>query len=1318
MVHSTITVNQMKSDGKRKMALKPKVNRRNLLLFLGAIAVSVFVAVFGFYGYLHYQQWSNRQRVPIARIAQAERANSPADIQEKVVQSAALEKEHAREKIISDNTIQGRVTIPRSPSIEIFPVLLDGIPNASSYRPVGLKSVKVSYTEREFRKEREEWYRKLMVEEYLRVGHRDPKWNDRVIAFLTESARRLAVRRYQELRHTEFDEVQFPIGLAEEGASILELGCNEPLVRAMLIEELYRRRQSYEGFLEGTHLIANLNIDSYSELAKFMVFRPLFYWDDFTSYRVQATIHFRKSLIHADFSRTSRRIMYYEGQMLLQYESFEAIPEFILSLNFDEDVDPWLRNMLMADFYHQIAIDASLLSYFWYSYSGVARDNPTALRTVHTDHLRRAYLYYLQAWKIDSELVEAPWRLFRMSFEQEVSYINMTSSPPERLILERLSNADPRYWLDQIVAKQFDFLPIYRLYLSKVNPPREAGNDSTLYRELMQFGAECLESGQFGTSIPLLYYDALLAVVKKLDSAEPRNSNQNNLFFACQEFVEPLERMLTGYNETFSTNQQNYFSTLIACVLWHQGKFEEAIKRFESQPGNMHANAFRDMFLDHMGVVRAHAGRKTYASPPGAGIVVNAELSSRDNHLLLSLADGRVGHWDILHQRFEEKFRLGDEQEVSDAAIAISENAAFVSVYQSPSIQIFNAESFAKMVDLAIGPGIQSHLVSRAGHLLACENGKDVQIWNLPERKAIASIPLRIAATADQNSSNHVCNCTFSEDDSLFAFVVTEPRPADATRANKPMAPPNRLAVWNLEQQKIVYDGSPFSLNITSVRFCDDGHKLIVAGTDWSEEELFGTGYGKHHRIRILNLASGKIDMEFSSFNALRSAMEFGHDGSQLVAFDNKQVLVFDRKTGKELSSIRPFADKIAHLVCDMRTSKLVALDDRGRIVRIDESIKEGRNLVSVIPDLCRQSFPMRVSVEPNRKLVALCDGIEGGTIWRLSEGKSVGYNYRETSEVGTRAFAFSADLRQLATSPSTYTQTLKDFLFDWKIRVARATTSRLSYSETLKRLSSALADTKIQLWDTSAHRIVRTLEGCGDEICCADFSPNGKLFVAGLKNGSVVIWDLRSDSSLAARVLGDQGAAITVLCFSASGERLLTAANKGDSFGKTVLAKLQLWEVASNLEDCKVVNQFEFPQQFEFSSDIQNLDFSDDGKFILASDAEKTCVYSLQEGIIVEVLGSLAKFRPNDTSFIVTNSKNTTMTTFWHYDIKGEQIRTFATWMHNPISSFTFSPDGNTIMVSGPSNGLAAWEVESGNRVMFISDVFDKNRLDSVRTE
>ena len=1294
------------------MVRKHRVNRRNLFLFLSAIVASVFAAVFCFYGYLQFQQWSNRQSVPISRLTQGERTNGPANTPAMNVQSAALEKEHAREKIILDNTIQGKVRIPRSPSVEIFPVLLDGIPKASTYQSVELKNVKVNYTEREFKNEREEWYRKLLVEEYLRVGHRDPKWNDRVIAFLTESARRLAVRRFQELRHNEFDREQFQIGLAEEGASILELGCNEPLVRAMRIEELHRQRQYYQGFLEGSNLIANLNIESYSELAKFMIFRPLFYWGDFEKYGEQATLHFRKSLIHANLSSISRRILYYEGQMILQYENLESIPEFILSLNFDEDVDPWLRNMLMADFYHQIALDASLLRYYWYSYSGVERENPAALRTVHTDHLRRAYLYYLQAWKIAPELVEAPLRLFPMSYEQEVSYIDMTSPPPERLVLDRLSEVDPRYWFDQVVAKQFDFLPIYQLYRSKVNPPREAGNDSTLYRELMKFGTECLDSEQFGTSIPLLYYDALLAVVRKLESAAPGNSNQNSLFYACQEFVEPLERMLKGYSEIFSSNQQNYFSTLIACVLWQQGKYEEALSRFKVQPGNMQANAFRDMSVDPMGVVRAHAGRKTHANPPRAGLVVNAELSARDSRLVLSLADGRVGHWDILHDRFEEGYSLNEEHKDSDATIAISENAAFVSTYKSPSIQILNAESFAKMVEFSIGNGIQSHLVSRAGHHLACENGKEVSIWDISEQKAIASIPLRITPTADQNTPGHVCDCTFSEDDSLFAFVVAEPRAADAPRANKPLAPPNRLAVWNLEQQKIVYDGSPFSLNITSVRFCDEGKKLLVAGTDWSEEELFGSGYVKHHRIRILNLASGKTEMEIVSSNALRSVMEFGHDSSQLVAFDSDRVLMFDRKTGKALSSIRPFADKISRLVCDWRTSKLIALDNRGGIVRIDKSIKEGRNLVSVMPDLCRNAFPMRVSIEPSRKLVAVCDGIEGGTIWKLSEGKSVGYAFRQESEIGTRALAFSADFRQLATSPSTYSQTLKEFLLEWKSRVLRRRTSPLTYSQTLKRLSSALIDIKIQLWDTSANRTVRTLEGCAAEIWCADFSPDGKLFVAGLKNGSVVIWDLRSDSSLPTRVLGGQVAAIAGLCFSANGERLLTAANKGDSFGQPVLAKLQLWEVASDLEDCKVVNQFEFPQHYEFSSDIRSLDISDDGKFILASDDENTCVYSLQGEKFVEVAGTLAKFRPNDTCFIVANSVNIKMTTFSLCDIKGVQIKTFVGGMHKPISSLIFSPDGKSIVASCPSHGLAAWEVDSGDRVMFVSDLFEKNGL------
>jgi WD40 repeat protein len=151
------------------------------------------------------------------------------------------------------------------------------------------------------------------------------------------------------------------------------------------------------------------------------------------------------------------------------------------------------------------------------------------------------------------------------------------------------------------------------------------------------------------------------------------------------------------------------------------------------------------------------------------------------------------------------------------------------------------------------------------------------------------------------------------------------------------------------------------------------------------------------------------------------------------------------------------------------------------------------------------------------------------------------------------------------------------------------------------------------------------------------------------------------------------------------------------------------LWEVASDLREWKVVNRFEFLLLNEDGNDIVSLDISDNGKFILASDDENTCVYSCEgEKKLVEVAGTLAKFRPNDTSFIVANSVHPKMTAFSLWNIEGVQVKTFIGGIPNPISSLIFSPDGESIVAGCQSYGLAAWDVNSGDRVMFMSDLFE----------
>jgi WD40 repeat protein len=182
--------------------------------------------------------------------------------------------------------------------------------------------------------------------------------------------------------------------------------------------------------------------------------------------------------------------------------------------------------------------------------------------------------------------------------------------------------------------------------------------------------------------------------------------------------------------------------------------------------------------------------------------------------------------------------------------------------------------------------------------------------------------------------------------------------------------------------------------------------------------------------------------------------------------------------------------------------------------------------------------------------------------------------------------------------------------------------------------------------------------------------------------------------------------AAVTGLSFCADGKRLLTAASQGESLGQSVPANIQLWEVASDLGECKVVNQFGFLQT---EGDFVSLDFSDNGKFFLASDDVNTCVYSCEGDRLFELQGTLAKFRPNDNSFIVASSVYTKMPVFSLWDTEGVQLSSFISGLHNPVSALAFSPDGESIVAGGPSYGLAAWEVDSGDRVMFISDLFEE---------
>ncbi|VDN05354.1 unnamed protein product [Thelazia callipaeda] len=89
--------------------------------------------------------------------------------------------------------------------------------------------------------------------------------------------------------------------------------------------------------------------------------------------------------------------------------------------------------------------------------------------------------------------------------------------------------------------------------------------------------------------------------------------------------------------------------------------------------------------------------------------------------------------------------------------------------------------------------------------------------------------------------------------------------------------------------------------------------------------------------------------------------------------------------------------------------------------------------------------------------------------------------------------------------------------------------------------LASCANDNKLCLYDTKLKTVIWSLQVVQDAICCADFHPEGDIFVTGFNNGSWAVYDFTSQVQL--HVVHEQVKnVITVVRFSATGLFLAVA--------------------------------------------------------------------------------------------------------------------------------------------------------------------------------
>jgi WD40 repeat protein len=224
----------------------------------------------------------------------------------------------------------------------------------------------------------------------------------------------------------------------------------------------------------------------------------------------------------------------------------------------------------------------------------------------------------------------------------------------------------------------------------------------------------------------------------------------------------------------------------------------------------------------------------------------------------------------------------------------------------------------------------------------------------------------------------------------------------------------------------------------------------------------------------------------------------------------------------------------------------------------------------------------------------------------------------------------------------------------------------------------AALYDKQIIIWDAQTHqKIGKPLSAGESHIYSIAFSPNNKLLAAGTIDGTIVLWDRETFQKLGEPISVHESD-INSISFSPDSKTIAS--------GGVADQKIYFTDVASR-------NQVGKPMDLESHSII--LMYSPDGKTLASSSSDQTIrIWDVESHRLLgkmhdETRISLGKFAYSPDGKMLASIIDNSIV-FW--DTSTYQMINDSFDVNN--YSFSFSPDGNTLISATKSNSIKKWNV------------------------
>ncbi|MBD2578968.1 DnaJ domain-containing protein [Oscillatoria sp. FACHB-1406] len=250
-------------------------------------------------------------------------------------------------------------------------------------------------------------------------------------------------------------------------------------------------------------------------------------------------------------------------------------------------------------------------------------------------------------------------------------------------------------------------------------------------------------------------------------------------------------------------------------------------------------------------------------------------------------------------------------------------------------------------------------------------------------------------------------------------------------------------------------------------------------------------------------------------------------------------------------------------------------------------------------------------------------------------------------------------------------------------------TVSTISMSPDGKFFVTGSYDQTLVLWQLSTGRVLKTLKGHFDRIYCVAVSSDSKLIASSSGDKNVKLWKVSSGAEIrtCGGWFGGHSERVLAVAFSPSKKKLISGS--GD-------CTVKIWQTRTGREIRTVKG---------YASAVVAIAVSPDGKVFASASLEKFLRIREMDGRLLRSLRADSEvwaiaFSPNNKAIAVGRADGCITLWNWH---NGEELKTLS-GHRDRVSSIAFSPDGKTLASGSWDGQIRLWDWESGTVAAVLS--------------